>query len=83
MTLDRIRLAKKRTIGTNQTTKALLQSIAKEIYVAKDADQHVIAPVISLAQEKGISVLWVESMKSLGKACGIEVGAATAAVVED
>ncbi len=83
MILDRIRRAKKRTIGTNQTAKALQQSAAKEVYVARDADQHVIAPVISLAQEKGVSVLWVDNMKLLGKACGIEVGAATAAVIED
>ncbi|MCL6517975.1 ribosomal L7Ae/L30e/S12e/Gadd45 family protein [Alicyclobacillus sp.] len=83
MSLDRIRLARKRTIGTNQTTKALQQSLAKQVYVARDADARVIQPVLSLAQERGVPVLWVDTMKQLGKACGIEVGAATAAILEE
>jgi large subunit ribosomal protein L7A len=83
MSLDRIRLARKRTIGTNQTTKALQQSLAKQVYVARDADTRVIQPVLSLAQERGVPVLWVDTMKQLGKACGIEVGAATAAILEE
>ncbi|OFW75515.1 MAG: hypothetical protein A2201_10870 [Alicyclobacillus sp. RIFOXYA1_FULL_53_8] len=83
MSLDRIRLAKKRTIGTNQTMKALMQTAAKQVYVAKDADERVVNPVVALAREKGVPVVWVETMKLLGKACGIEVGAATAAVIEE
>ena len=83
MSLDRIRLAKKRTIGTNQTTKALQQSQAKAVYLAKDAENRIIHPIEILADERGIPVEWVDSMKSLGKACGIEVGAATAAIIEE
>ncbi len=83
MSLDRIRLARRRTIGTNQTTKALQQSIAKQLFVAKDAETRVVAPIVSMAQDRGIPVEWVESMKQLGKACGIDVGAAVAAVVDD
>jgi large subunit ribosomal protein L7A len=82
VSLDRIRLARKRTIGTNQTTKALQQSIAKQLFVARDAESRVIAPIVALAQERGIPVEWIETMKQLGKACGIEVGAAAAAVIE-
>jgi large subunit ribosomal protein L7A len=82
VSLDRIRLARKRTIGTNQTTKALQQSIAKQLFVAKDAEARVIAPIVALAQERGVPVEWIETMKQLGKACGIEVGAAAAAVIE-
>ncbi|MCL6444056.1 MAG: ribosomal L7Ae/L30e/S12e/Gadd45 family protein [Alicyclobacillus sp.] len=83
MSLDRIRLAKKRTIGTNQTTKALQQSLAKHVYVAQDADSRITQQIVSLARDKGVTFEWVETMKQLGKACGIEVGAATAAVLED
>jgi large subunit ribosomal protein L7A len=83
MSLDRIRLASKRTIGTNQTTKALQQSAAKQVYIAKDAEQRVIHPILALAKDKGVPVYWVDTMKQLGKACGIEVGAATAAVIEE
>ncbi|MBX6352469.1 MAG: ribosomal L7Ae/L30e/S12e/Gadd45 family protein [Thermoflavifilum sp.] len=83
MSLDRIRLARKLTIGTNQTTKALQQSLVKQLYVAKDAEQRVIGPVLALAKERGVPVEWVDTMKQLGKACGIEVGAATAAIIEE
>ncbi|MDQ0190398.1 ribosomal L7Ae/L30e/S12e/Gadd45 family protein [Alicyclobacillus cycloheptanicus] len=83
MSLDRIHLATKRTIGANQTTKALQQSKVRELFVAKDAEERVTRPLVSAAQERGIPIFWVDSMKQLGKACGIEVGAATAAILED
>ncbi len=82
MSLDRIRLARKRTIGTNQTTKALQQGQAEVVYVAKDAEHRVTAPIVSLANQRGLNVVWVDTMKQLGKACGIEVGAAAAAVIK-
>ena len=37
----------------------------------------------SLCKQKGVPVTYVDSMKMLGKACGIEVGAAVAAVVNE
>jgi large subunit ribosomal protein L7A len=37
--------------------------------------------VITLAKDQGIAVSMVESMKKLGKACGIEVGAAAVAIM--
>lgn len=83
MSVDRIRLARKRTIGTNQTTKALQQNQVKSVYVARDAEPRVIESILGLARQRGLSVIWVETMKQLGKACGIEVGAATAAVIEE
>ncbi|WP_067934901.1 ribosomal L7Ae/L30e/S12e/Gadd45 family protein [Alicyclobacillus kakegawensis] len=83
MSLERIRLARKRIIGTNQTTKALQQQQVVQVFVAKDAEERVTRPVVTLARERGIPVEWIESMKELGKACGIEVGAATAAILEE
>lgn len=83
MSLDRIRLARKRTIGTNQTAKALQANTAREVFIARDADTHVVRPVIVMAKDKGVPLQWVESMKLLGKACGIEVGAATAAILDE
>lgn len=82
MSLDRIRLATKRTIGTNQTTKALQQEAVRYLFVARDAEARVISTVVTLAKERGIPIEWVDTMKQLGKACGIEVGAATAAIIE-
>ncbi|MCL6547378.1 MAG: ribosomal L7Ae/L30e/S12e/Gadd45 family protein [Alicyclobacillus sp.] len=83
MSLERIKMAKRRTIGSNQTTKALQQMTAKCVYVAMDADERVTRPIVSLAENQGVAVEWVESMKQLGKACGIDVGAAAAAILEE
>ena len=35
-----------------------------------------------LAQKNDVPITYVDSMKKLGKACGIEVGAATVAITE-
>ncbi|MCL6454757.1 MAG: ribosomal L7Ae/L30e/S12e/Gadd45 family protein [Alicyclobacillus sp.] len=83
MSLDRIRLARKRTIGTNQTVKALQQNQVTSVYVARDAEARIVEPVLGLARLRGLDVIWVDTMKQLGKACGIEVGAAAAAILED
>ncbi len=67
-------------IGTKQSLKALKEDRVNEIIFAADADRHVTSKVIDLAKEKGIAVSEVDSMKKLGKACGIEVGAAIIAL---
>lgn len=81
MSYDKVSQAQSIIIGTKQTVKALKRDSVKEIVVAKDADPTLTASVMKLAQEKGIDILLVDSMKKLGKACGIEVGAATVAIM--
>ena len=46
-------------------------------------EDHVINPLVKLCKEKGIEVITVDSMLELGKACGIEVGSASAAIVAE
>lgn len=83
MPLEQLRQARTRTIGTKQTLKAIQKGQAKLVFVAQDADDKVIREVIRGCEEKAIPVVRVESMAALGKACGIEVGAASAAIVEE
>ncbi len=54
----------------------------KALYIAKDAEQHVTRRIIELADENDVPVVLVESMKELGRACNIDVGAATAVVLK-
>lgn len=75
--------ARKRTIGTKQTLKALEKGQAKRVFIAVDAEQHVIRPLLHMCNEKGVPVVKVDTMKDLGKACGIEVGCASAAIIEE
>ncbi|MDR4436519.1 50S ribosomal protein L7ae-like protein [Bacillus tequilensis] len=81
MSYDKVSQAKSIIIGTKQTVKALKRGSVKEVVVAIDADPILTSSVVSLAEDQGISVSMVESMKKLGKACGIEVGAAAVAII--
>lgn len=83
MTYDRVKLARKLAIGTNQTVKSLEAGTAKSVYVAKDADRRLTGQITSLCRQKGTPFVWVDSMKQLGKSCGIAVSAASVAIVEE
>ncbi|ARK28507.1 50S ribosomal protein L7ae-like protein [Halalkalibacter krulwichiae] len=80
MSYDKVLQAKDLVIGTKQTLKALDEGHVSEVIIAKDAEFRVIYKVEALAKAKDIPLLYVDSMKQLGKACGIEVGAATVAL---
>ena len=70
-----------KVVGVKQTRRALNDGRAKEVFLARDADPNLTEPLAAQAEESGIGVIWVDSMKMLGKACGISVGAAVAAAV--
>lgn len=80
MQLSELAKNPKLVVGVKQTTKVLMNNHADLIFVAKDAEQHVIRRIIQLATEKSVEIVFVESMKDLGKACNIDVGAATAVI---
>jgi large subunit ribosomal protein L7A len=80
---EKVKQAGKISIGTKQATKVIELGQAREVFVAKDADPRVTGKVIALCKKMGVQVTYVDSMKLLGKACGIEVGAAIAAVLNE
>ncbi|MBM6616131.1 50S ribosomal protein L7ae-like protein [Bacillus suaedaesalsae] len=80
MSYEKVSQAYHVIVGTKQAIKALKNSEVKEVVVAEDADQRVIVKLIQTAEELRIPVTRVDSMKKLGKACGIEVGAAAVAI---
>ncbi|MCT8976516.1 ribosomal L7Ae/L30e/S12e/Gadd45 family protein [Clostridium sp. CX1] len=77
------RLEGNKVVGVKQTVKAIKNNAAKTVYIAKDADDKLIQSVKVLVDENSQSVLYIDTMKELGKLCGIDVGAATAAVLND
>ncbi len=83
MSLDIIKNAKRRTVGTKQTKKALEKEQLIGIFIAMDAERRLIKPVIVAAKELGITIYYVESMKKLGVACEIEVDTAIAGVLKE
>lgn len=79
--LEELKKAPKKTIGTKQTLKAIEKSQAKVVFIAEDAEEHVVSGLREICKEKGIEVVSVATMKELGEACGIQVGAASAAIL--
>ncbi|WP_430789287.1 50S ribosomal protein L7ae-like protein [Virgibacillus flavescens] len=67
-------------IGTKQTLKAMKNGDVSEVILADDADKHLTGKIADLAQELDIPCHYVDSMKKLGTACGIDVGASTVAI---
>lgn len=79
--MNRLKSAAHRTIGTKQTLKAVERGQARLVYVARDAEPHVTRSLTALCRQKGVEIVEVESMLVLGRACGIEVGTASAGVL--
>ncbi|MBC7325193.1 MAG: ribosomal L7Ae/L30e/S12e/Gadd45 family protein [Moorella sp. (in: Bacteria)] len=83
MPYERLRVARKRAVGTKQVTKAVMKGIARVVYIARDAEVRVTGPLVQLCRERGVEIVEVDSMKELGRACNIEVGSASAVILEE
>jgi large subunit ribosomal protein L7A len=81
MSYEKVLQAEKIIIGTKQAVKALRSGSVKELVIAKDAEQRVVSAAIQAAEEMKVPITYVDSMKKLGKACKIDVGAATVAII--
>ncbi len=69
--------------GTNEVTKAVERGLAKLVLIAEDVDPpEVVMHLPLLCEEKKVPYLYVPSKKRLGEAAGIEVAAASAAILE-
>ncbi|MGM8212751.1 50S ribosomal protein L7ae-like protein [Virgibacillus sp. W0430] len=81
MSYEKVTQLKARTIiGTKQTLKAMKNGEISELFIANDADHQVTEKVVELANRLNIPCNYVDSMRKLGAACGIEVGASTVAI---
>ena len=69
-------------VGAKQLKKAVRNNRVRYVYLADNADPAVTEPLEKLCTENHIPITWVPSMADLGRACGIEVGAAAAAVLD-
>ena len=64
--------------GLKASKKALASNRAQVIYIAKDAEARIIGEISQICKDNGIETVMAETMKGLGDACGIQVGAAVA-----
>lgn len=68
-------------VGAKQLRKALNAGNARQVFLAKNADPAITEPIEAMCKENSVEYAWVKSMTDLGRACGIEVGAAVATIV--
>lgn len=81
MSYEKVLQAKRFIVGTKQTAKSLKKGTVSELLVAEDADPRLTSDIAALANDAGIPITYVDSMKKLGKTCGIQVGAAVVALI--
>ena len=69
-----------KVVGLKQVRRAVTEGRVNLVFLACDADPRLTEALEALCNEHSVSVVWDYTMAQLGKACGIAVGTAAAAV---
>ena len=83
MTYPKAQKAGEIAIGVKQTLRAVECGKAMEVIIANDADAKITREIAEKCKKASVPYSYVDSMKKLGSACGIEVGAAAVAIVNE
>ena len=79
--LSKLKTATK-VVGIKQSKKSVRDGQAVQVFIAEDAEKRITAPIVELCRQYGVEVVSVPSMKELGDAAGISVGAAVVTVTK-
>lgn len=71
-----------RVVGLKQTRRALNDGHARRVYLAKDVEPHLLEEIQTLCNQKQVEIIYIDNMKKLGEACGIDIKAASAAILK-
>ena len=69
-------------VGAKQVARALNSSDVDVVYIAIDADRKITKDIEELCITKQVQIVHVDTMENLGKACGIDINAAVAALLK-
>lgn len=69
-------------VGSKQTLKAIADDQVEKIFLAKDIDQPLKKEIFEAVNNNNIPFEIVESKSELGRICGIDVSAASAALLK-
>ena len=72
----------KKIVGAKQVKRALDADVVDTVYIADDADRKVTSEIEMFCQNKQIPIVHVDTMEELGRACKIDISAATAALLK-
>lgn len=81
MPLEELKGADGVLVGTKQTTKALREGRVRKVFLAGDVDPYLAEKIEAACRDAGVTAERAGTMAELGKAVGIEVGAAVAAIL--
>ena len=70
-----------KVVGVKQSRRAIREGRAVRVLLAADADPALTRPLMELCGQQGIKTEEGFTMEELGKAAGIQVGAAVVAVL--
>lgn len=77
------RVPGKKVVGVKQSIKAINEGKAQVVYLAKDADAELLENVEKVSISNCLQIVYIDTMKELGKLCNIDVKASTAVVLKD
>ena len=80
--MERIKLSP-HVVGLRETKKALEAGNAELVFIARDADSHIVFPLEKKCEEKAVEVVYVNNMKELAKASHVEVPTAVVTIVKN
>ena len=78
--LDELKGARK-VIGIKQLRRALAAGTVRKVFLADDADPRLTDPLAEQCESLGVELERAATMKELGKAGGIDIGAAAAGIL--
>ena len=70
-----------KVVGVKQSRRAIREGRALQVFLATNADPALTGPLAELCAAAGVPVEQAATMEELGKAAGIQVGAAVVAVL--
>lgn len=79
--MHELKQSKNKVVGLKQTVKVIKNNTASKVYIAQDADEYIKSTVMDAVKNTDIQIIYINTMKELGEACGIDIGASTAAIV--
>jgi len=69
--------------GTNETTKAVERGKAKLVVIAENVNpEEIVMHLPALCEEKNVPYVYVKTKEELGRAAGLDVSAASVAILE-
>ena len=80
---DELKNAENKVVGLKKLLRGLDADDVSAVYIADDAEEHIKERILEAIGEQDIHVVYVESMRELGRQCGIEVSAACAAIIKN